>query len=171
MASRLAVKGTSNDGHQDPLVNMVLRRYCVNTPGVARALYELGRMRTFGVDITEDIAIRCVEQHIQESANQRPLPKPTPPLVYYVRTRGFVKIGFTRDYRRRMNDLLPELVLATEPGGRKLEQARHRQFAHLLAMRSEYFREAPDLLAHIRQTRQIHGNPEALPGVPVWEVS
>ena len=39
------------------------------------------------------------------------------------------------------------------------------------AMRSEYFREAPDLLAHIRQTRRTHGNPETIPGVPVWEVS
>lgn len=50
------------------------------------------------------------------------------PTVYYgAAADGSIKIGFSGDARRRASRLRLRL-LATEPGGRSVEAARHRQF-------------------------------------------
>jgi hypothetical protein len=74
-------------------------------------------------------------------------------VIYYVRIGYHIKIGTTVDLTTRMNSLMPDHFLATEPGDRDLERRRHDQFRHLLAKGREYFNPGPDLLAHIASLR------------------
>lgn len=85
------------------------------------------------------------------------------PVVYYVRIGDLIKIGTTIKLSQRMYDLMGDEVLATEPGGRELEQSRHRQFAHL-RVRGERFRSDQELLDHAAALRKLHGEP-SFPGV------
>ena len=79
-------------------------------------------------------------------------------IVYYIRRGPVIKIGWTGGAWARFLDLLPDEILAFEPGGVKEETYRHRQFAHLRC-RNEYFQPAPELMEHIRLTREAHGDP------------
>lgn len=79
-------------------------------------------------------------------------------VVYYVRLRDTIKIGYTSDMRGRMASLLPDELLAMEPGGEALERMRHRQFAHI-KIRGERFEIAADLLAHVEMLRGHFGKP------------
>jgi len=79
-------------------------------------------------------------------------------IVYYIRRGPVIKIGWSGAPGARFLDLLPDEILAFEPGGVKEETFRHRQFAHLRC-RNEYFRPAPELMEHIRLTREAHGDP------------
>lgn len=83
-------------------------------------------------------------------------------IVYYLRRGSLIKIGTTADPHSRFRDLLPDEILAYEPGGRPEETARHRQFWHLHE-RGEYFSDAPDLRGHIARTRSAYGEPD-----PSW---
>jgi len=83
-------------------------------------------------------------------------------IVYYIRHGDTIKIGTTKMPARRFGDLMPDEILAFEPGAGRQEKLRHRQFRHL-RRRGEYFRIAPELLEHIRQIRQVHGDPD-----PTW---
>lgn len=74
------------------------------------------------------------------------------PVVYYVRTRGRIKIGHTVNLRQRLNQYRPEALLAVEPGSRTTETERHEQFAaSRIDRRSKWFRPGPALDAHIVQ--------------------
>lgn len=71
-------------------------------------------------------------------------------VVYYAwipqgvpRIGGTVKIGYSASVHQRMASIGADL-LASEPGDRRLESARHREYAHLRVER-EYFRPADDL--------------------------
>lgn len=79
-------------------------------------------------------------------------------LVYYIRIGDLIKIGFTTNMRQRMSQLLPDEVLATEPGPAELERMRHRQFAHL-RVRGERFRRGEDLISHVAMIRAHYGPP------------
>lgn len=70
------------------------------------------------------------------------------PVVYYMRVGNRVKIGFTTNLTARVSQVMPEEVLAIEPGGRLLEDVRHRQFAALRVTR-EWFRFEGPLAAHV----------------------
>lgn len=83
-------------------------------------------------------------------------------IIYYIRRGDLIKIGTTTDPARRFTALMPDEILAFEPGDDELETARHRQFGHLWH-RAEYFRIAPELLEHARQIRHLHGDPD-----PAW---
>lgn len=92
-------------------------------------------------------------------------------VVYYIRTRGHIKIGVTTNMQARMAALMPDEILATEPGTRTLEKRRHRQFAHLRGtIGQEYFLTAPDLEDHIRAVRGRHGEPNmtTYPAYDIW---
>lgn len=81
-------------------------------------------------------------------------------VVYYVRRGTLVKIGTTVRIRHRMTELMPDEILALEPGDRSLEIQRHGQFAALRSgPRSEYFYPGAALQEHIRAVRQEHGAP------------
>lgn len=81
-------------------------------------------------------------------------------VVYYIAIRSHIKIGFTGNMRMRMTDLVPDAVLATEPGAQKLEARRHAQFDHLRGtFGREYFQVHPELIAHIEDVLAKHGAP------------
>lgn len=81
-------------------------------------------------------------------------------VVYYVRFADRIKIGTTFNLARRMTGVPHDTVLATEPGGRELEQARHAEFAqHRISRRMEWFNSGADLLAHIQVLQTQYGIP------------
>jgi len=80
-------------------------------------------------------------------------------MIYYVRTCCRIKIGYTTDLERRMTELSPDELLATESGGRDLERRRHDQFA-AYRIRGEWFRDSPALAAHIRGLQVRHHTTE-----------
>ncbi|MFD0405604.1 hypothetical protein ACFVHV_09735, partial [Kitasatospora sp. NPDC127116] len=83
---------------------------------------------------------------------------------YYIRRGDLLKIGTTVNPVRRFNSLLPDEILAFEPGGRAKEASRHAQFAHLrVSERGEYFFLGPDLVAHAAEVRDRYGDPD-----PTW---
>lgn len=76
-------------------------------------------------------------------------------LVYYVRRKGAVKIGYTNSLAARLRKLgcgWPD-VIAVEFGDRTLERQRHGQFAELRIQGEgfgvEHYREAEPLVAHM----------------------
>lgn len=86
---------------------------------------------------------------------------PHAPCVYYMQVGNRVKIGFTTNLRTRMDAIMPEALLAVEPGDRAVEQARHRQFRDLrVAQNREWFRMADSLLQHIRE---VHARGHEVP--------
>lgn len=89
--------------------------------------------------------------------------------VYYIAVRGYVKIGYTTNMQARMGQLMPDAILATEPGDREVEKQRHRQFAHIRgSLGREYFTPHPDLEAHIEAVRAEHGEP-TITGYPPYK--
>jgi len=74
---------------------------------------------------------------------------PDRPVVYYMLIGHHVKIGTTRNLSARLTQLMPDELLATEPGGLELEKERHVQFAQWRDKGREYFLPGPDLRAHI----------------------
>jgi hypothetical protein len=69
-------------------------------------------------------------------------------VVYYIRSRGRIKIGTSANPRARLSQLHYEELLAFERGDRRLEQRRHAEFGAHRAGR-EWFYEHPELVAHI----------------------
>lgn len=93
--------------------------------------------------------------------------------VYYIAVRGYVKIGYTSNMQARMANLLPDAILATEPGARDVEKRRHQQFAHIRgSLGREYFTPHPDLEAHIEAVRAEHGEPTITghPSYKTWHL-
>lgn len=82
-------------------------------------------------------------------------------IVYYARRGDLVKIGTTTSPQRRFAALLPDEVLAWEPGGREGEAVRHQQFRNLrLTSRGEYFRRGEALNGHIAAIVGQFGPPD-----------
>lgn len=103
-----------------------------------------------------------------------PAPERMPPgsVVYYFGnpTTRAVKIGTTMRLAGRMRDLSLEsgtqlVLLATEPGGRRTELRRHRQFGRLRLI-GEWFRKDPWLMKHVGEVRIKHGILESQGGAP-----
>lgn len=76
--------------------------------------------------------------------------------VYFMRHDRIIKIGFSVDPEKRAQALASAVILATEPGGRVLEEAMHAKFSHL-RIRGEWFSPGPDLLAYINKLRGAAG--------------
>jgi hypothetical protein len=82
-------------------------------------------------------------------------------VVYYVGDRAdkTIKIGVSAHLPARLADLGRRRsirLLATEPGTRALEIARHQQFSHL-RHRGEWFYRHGSLMVHINDLRATHG--------------
>jgi hypothetical protein len=88
------------------------------------------------------------------------LPLPRVEVVYYLRYADRVKIGTSARPRQRLAAIRHDELLAFEPGGRQLEQRRHREFASLREG-GEWFTLTPELAAHIAALRS-RGEPWAL---------
>jgi hypothetical protein len=94
-------------------------------------------------------ADRVRDEYIRGERNEaRRQREQHPPVVYYMRVGNRVKIGFSTNLTSRISDVMPEEVLATEPGGPDVERARHRQFADLRVAR-EWFRYEGPLVEHV----------------------
>lgn len=88
-------------------------------------------------------------------------------VVYYVRlSPDNIKIGTTAYLAHRMLALRVHddaQILAAEPGDRKLEKQRHREFAELrYHTHREDFRPGDALMRHIERVREEHGKPYEL---------
>lgn len=135
-------------------------------PSVAIVLREF---TAAGIDLDEMSAAMAVKLGRQRWEDGRPDPQCkgvqmtlapfSDAIVYYIRRGGLVKIGTTADPYGRFRDLVPDEILAFEPGDRAQEQERHRQFMHL-QVGGEYFRDDPELRAHIGRLRKLHGAPD-----------
>jgi hypothetical protein len=107
----------------------------------------------------EEVAVSVWLCPVHRAAVAAVLVPPQPPstaVVYYAwtpeerpRVGGLVKIGYSASVHKRMSSLGCDL-LATEPGDRRLESTRHRQFAHLRVER-EYFTPGHLLWQHVEQ--------------------
>lgn len=96
--------------------------------------------------------------------DRKPLPEkkkpPTEGVIYYIRSGGHIKIGWTSDLAKRMRAYPPDTtLLAVEPGTRKDENRTHKRFAHLLTHGREWFPLAPQILEHIDRVKAEHGEP------------
>lgn len=78
-------------------------------------------------------------------------PNPTG-FVYFIRIDALIKIGFTRNPKRRFAQLTPNSVLHLEPGTMRDERRCHQAFAHARAY-GEMFYPSDDLLAFIEDLR------------------
>ncbi|ROQ37147.1 T5orf172 domain-containing protein [Frondihabitans sp. PhB188] len=90
------------------------------------------------------------------------LPPPRVDVVYYIRFGDRIKIGTTANPRQRMARLWHEQLLAFEPGDRRVEAARHEQFAALRYDRTEWFATGPELERHVAEVGAGHPDPWAL---------
>ncbi len=87
-------------------------------------------------------------------------PTPTEGTVYFLRSGGYIKIGWTSDLQRRMRAYPPDSeLLASRPGTRKDEAALHKKFAHLRSHGREWFPLAPQIRDHIKTVTHEHGQP------------
>lgn len=71
--------------------------------------------------------------------------------AYFLRLGDWVKIGHTRDLRRRRREVPHDELLATIPGGQETERDWHRRFDYL-RRQGEWFTATPELLEAIRQS-------------------
>jgi MerR family regulatory protein len=113
---------------------------------------------------THRFATATVKAHPgrRPASHQATLSGTSDSIVYYIRRGDLIKIGTTADPVTRPGRLMPDKILAFEPGDADQETLRHRQFDHLRC-HGEYFRSAPELSDHIRQLRHLHGKPD-----PSW---
>lgn len=86
----------------------------------------------------------------------------SPGIVYYILRGSLIKIGTTTRPRKRFDTLMPDAVLATEPGDRELERARHAQFGPFReqGVGLEYFKPGAPLIELIHELRDCHGVPD-----------
>lgn len=142
--------------------------------------------RLAGVEFTEELTATALQvaRHKAEKAAQARADRevrearvaelaasPPPPgtfgdaeggVVYYARRGSYVKIGTTTKLRDRMQNLMPDEVLAVEPGSYTLEGQLHRAFADLrLNSSCEYFRLTDKLREHIATVLERCGPPPA----------
>ncbi|MCW4384929.1 GIY-YIG nuclease family protein [Salinibacterium sp. SYSU T00001] len=88
------------------------------------------------------------------------LPLPRIDVVYYLRFERRVKIGTSAHPRKRLAAIRHDELLAVEPGGRALEQQRHREFA-ALREGGEWFTLTGELAEHVSALRR-EGEPWTL---------
>lgn len=80
-------------------------------------------------------------------------------VVYYLRFGDRVKIGTTGNPKQRFAAIRHEDLLALEPGDRKVEQRRHRDFAADRLGTSEWFALSPAIRAHVEELTSSIGDP------------
>ncbi len=89
--------------------------------------------------------------------------KTSPGIVYYLLRGSLIKIGTTTRPRARFDALMPDAVLAVEPGDPALERIRHDQFGPFRNrdVGREHFDPNPVLINHIRKLREQYGVPDS----------
>lgn len=119
----------------------------INDPQVRRTVVEASKRKRAAREQREadEQAARLEAAKVAAASGE---PVPAESVVYYMRVGNRVKIGYSTNLKQRLTAVVPEEVMATEPGGRLLEQVRHRQFAELWVAR-EWFRLEEPLIGHI----------------------
>lgn len=146
-----------------PLLGMV----DTEDPAFQLIAAELKQMADAGVELDAtaiSIAVKMGQQKHSYEARKRHAVPVRQSIVYYIRRGDLIKIGTTVNPAKRFDSLMPDEILAHEPGGSKLETIRHNQFnPERVAKRGEYFRRSPRLLKHVGSVRELHGPPH-----PSW---
>jgi hypothetical protein len=76
-------------------------------------------------------------------------------VVYYIRFRDLVKIGWTTSLKQRCSSIQTvQSLYGFEPGGRILESRRHRQFAGF-RRQGEWFDDNQQIRAHINKVCEL----------------
>lgn len=136
-------------------------------PQIAQALLEAREAGTELDAAAVEEAICIGRQRYAAPPEERPaeerLAPPFESIVYYLLRGPLVKISTTRHPESRFASLMPDRIMAVEPGDRSVERERHQQFKHLRHGTSEYFSQGDELMAHIDAVRAQHGNPN-----PAW---
>jgi hypothetical protein len=140
-----------------PSITAVLREMADAGVEIGEAAYEIAAKLG-----AHRFAIAAAQKRPGRRHYQATLTGTSDSIVYYIRRGDLIKIGTTADPVMRFGDLMPDEILAFEPGDAEQETLRHRQFDHLRC-HGEHFRSAPELLEHIRQIRHLHGDPD-----PSW---
>lgn len=143
-----------------PSIGKLTEMLDVDDPAFFRIAAELQRLRESGMELTAETITQATAEVRAQIAEDERLSAIPESIVYYVRRSDLVKIGTTAQPMGRFRDLLPDEILAWEPGGRDTEQTRHAQFCHArIRIGREYFRQTDDLMAHIAGVRVEHGAP------------
>lgn len=142
-------------------------------PAVSSVAVVLAEMSQAGIELTEETVVLATrmgrhrwETRVRSTSHHPDSVEPTAPadaIVYYIRRGAVIKIGTTRQPMKRFGALMPDEILATEPGGYALESQRHLQFKHLRIGSTEHFRMADELTTWVDQMRDRHGVPN-----PTW---
>lgn len=128
--------------------------------------------------LAQKFTLKSFEQRMNSvTAEQGPIPraevkgKPAPKsgIVYFIRSAGFIKIGFTQNLTQRMRAYPPDAVLlAAYEGTTRDERIEHSRFCDDLAERREWFRESAALAEYIAGVKLRVGDPRQLldSGIP-----
>jgi hypothetical protein len=120
-------------------------------PDLLRLGVEAGKHRAaFVVDDRE--ALSSVRKRRQRGRGRRLGGHVEGSTVYYMRLGNRCKIGWTKNLARRIEQVQPEELLATEPGGHKHEIMRHVQFDDYHVV-GEWFRYEGFLVEHVASLR------------------
>jgi len=130
-------------------------------PAFAHIAVALQRRRDREPTLTEEAIKAAIEAGRAEWA--RVTTAPPESIVYYVRRAHLIKIGTTIQPHARFSSLLPDEIVAWEPGDRRVETERHQQFRTARLGQTEYFTRNPDLDEHMDALRVEHGAPD-----PTW---
>jgi len=122
------------------------------------ALIAFYGLRYAPAEIALDIMRESAEKDADAPAKAEDGPKMG--TVYYLRSGGYFKIGWTANLEQRMKGYPPDTtLLATQPGTKKDERAVHRRYAHLISHGREWFPLAPEIADHIDRVVAEHGAP------------
>lgn len=154
-----------------PDIAELIERVDLADPALAFIAAALAEMRDAGIEITGDVMDQAVKLGRARWAKEPERTGPPPiaktylrrtgnAIVYYVQRGPLVKIGTTGDPHKRFAALLPDAILAYEPGGEAVERSRHRQFRHIRTGAGEHFLPNDELRDHIDRIRAEHGEPD-----------
>lgn len=129
--------------------------------GVSIAGMRMAKATEWGVNLTPEdrqaIDTRAAEEFQERDTRVRGIVAADAPtageLVYYMRFGDRVKIGYTTNLASRLKAVPNDELLATEPGTRAVESARHHQFRELRLI-GEWFGNAEPLIGHIERLRR-----------------
>lgn len=81
--------------------------------------------------------------------------------IYIVKVGDLIKIGFSRDVKRRLRQYSPGTeVLAVAPGAPSIERYLHRKFAHFLVSGREWFTDAEPIRDLVQELNDKYGYPD-----------
>ena len=165
---------------QDPVARAVLSQVDMRPDQFHVFARNLLHAQTMGINVTPEIALQIARtvtgnSDAPESGDTRASWPPSDvlyddrvrrdtthkPVVYYVQFADRIKIGTSRNLRKRLEALACDRLLALEHGNATLERQRHAQFT-ALRITGEWFEHRPPLTTFIESLPPIDGNLQKL---------